>query len=905
MFYLFFPKGDDYIFHCHPPEQKIPKPKRLQEWYKKMLDKGIIERIVLDYKDILKQATEDNLKNASELPYFEGDFWPNVLEDSIKEIEMEHQKQQQLMDSNKSDPSGNDKTMDDDSIVEMIDSVEQKDGDGKMSKESDNSKQHKKNSANKKSNKKQNNRKNNVLSRLKSGPMANQPQTQLSPIQQFDAELTSKIFATMEKHKEVFFVVRLHSTQSAASLPPVNDPDNLINCDLMDGRDAFLTLARDKHYEFSSLRRAKFSSLAMLYELHNCNNERFLYTCNNCKRSLVETRYHCSHCDDFDLCVLCYEKDGHQHRMDKIEFGDLMSSVDGDVSNAANALNSNAGGDGDGNNDPSVPGSNVGTSQSETRRQSIQRCIESLSHACQCRDANCRRPTCLKMKRVVQHAKSCKRKNVANHCQICKQLIALCCYHAKHCQEPGNKCLVPYCQNFKQKIQQQQIQQRYQQAQILKRRIASMSMAIHQSSQNSQSTSSNNSTTSCPPQPCHMKPATTPPAGALQAAAAVQAVARQQQNTQNMQPMIGKGGKPMLPYMSSTSQISKPQSMTSNQSVTMQPKMGPQSDMQQQSSQQTPQQWFSSQSHQARFNRPQMQSQTQFSQSQMMNMQQQQNIGSNLPSLLMSNQNIQQQHPQQIGLNHQQTQQQQQQQQMTNPNMPQQMSNQPNQNNYAQLIKTFKNSTTSTNPDVMSFIKNDPKMMAALIRTQQHPSQQQQQQMSMQQNVPMINQQGSNLSSQLSQNQNWYGPSPAQSQRMMNPGQRQLNPQTSPRASMMMNTVQNQAPSQALQQQQQVYSNQQQQIRFNTTNWSGNSQQQNSQQQQQRLPMLRGNPGQMNQMNTVRLINAQNTTGVMMNSLNDATQEMFYQQSDYVPMSMNQQPELTPQEKISKFVEES
>lgn len=45
-----------------------------------------------------------------------GDFWPNVLEDSIKEIEMEHQKQQQLMDTNKSDPSGNDKTMDDDSI---------------------------------------------------------------------------------------------------------------------------------------------------------------------------------------------------------------------------------------------------------------------------------------------------------------------------------------------------------------------------------------------------------------------------------------------------------------------------------------------------------------------------------------------------------------------------------------------------------------------------------------------------------------------------------------------------------------------------------------------------------------------------------------------------------------------
>ena len=29
---------------------KIPKPKRLQDWYKKMLDKAIIERVVIDYK---------------------------------------------------------------------------------------------------------------------------------------------------------------------------------------------------------------------------------------------------------------------------------------------------------------------------------------------------------------------------------------------------------------------------------------------------------------------------------------------------------------------------------------------------------------------------------------------------------------------------------------------------------------------------------------------------------------------------------------------------------------------------------------------------------------------------------------------------------------------------------------
>ena len=78
----------DYFFYVQ--DQKIPKPKRLQDWYKRMLDKGIIERIVLDYKDIYKQAVEDNLQSPAELPYFEGDFWPNVLEDNIRELEQVH-----------------------------------------------------------------------------------------------------------------------------------------------------------------------------------------------------------------------------------------------------------------------------------------------------------------------------------------------------------------------------------------------------------------------------------------------------------------------------------------------------------------------------------------------------------------------------------------------------------------------------------------------------------------------------------------------------------------------------------------------------------------------------------------------------------------------------------------------
>lgn len=34
---------------------------------------------------------EDNLQSAADLPYFEGDFWPNVLEESIKELDQEEE----------------------------------------------------------------------------------------------------------------------------------------------------------------------------------------------------------------------------------------------------------------------------------------------------------------------------------------------------------------------------------------------------------------------------------------------------------------------------------------------------------------------------------------------------------------------------------------------------------------------------------------------------------------------------------------------------------------------------------------------------------------------------------------------------------------------------------------------
>ena len=202
-------------------------------------------------------------------------------------------------------------------------------------------------------------------------------------------------------------------------------------------------------------------------------------------------------------------------------------------------------------------------SPQDARKRSIQRCINSLLHACQCRDANCRMPSCAKMKRIVAHTKSCKRKTNGG-CPICKQLIALCCYHAKYCQE--NKCPVPFCPSIKNRLKTQQLQQRLQSAKLLQRRMALMtgarggmasSSSVSHMSQPSQIQPANPHLNPNMVNALSGKPAQPPNSAAMQAAAHAQLIAKRQATPAFSQPQsvqmppansmapVASGGKPM------------------------------------------------------------------------------------------------------------------------------------------------------------------------------------------------------------------------------------------------------------------------------------------------------------------------------------------------------------------------
>uniref|UniRef100_A0A1I7Z7D8 histone acetyltransferase n=1 Tax=Steinernema glaseri TaxID=37863 RepID=A0A1I7Z7D8_9BILA len=86
-----------------------------------------------------------------------------------------------------------------------------------------------------------------------------------------------------------------------------------------------------------------------------------------------------------------------------------------------------------------------------TRNESIQRCIASLEHAVQCKEPECDRAECHKMKRVVTHTRGCRKRQESN-CPVCKQLIALFCYHAKECHL--EQCRVTFCQSIRRKLEE-------------------------------------------------------------------------------------------------------------------------------------------------------------------------------------------------------------------------------------------------------------------------------------------------------------------------------------------------------------------------------------------------------------------------------------------------------------------
>jgi E1A/CREB-binding protein len=408
-------KGEDYILYCHPEIQKTPKSDKLRDWYLTMLRKassdGIVVEITNLYDHFFTSTGECKAKvTAARLPYFDGDYWPGAAEDMIVQLQQEEEdvrKNALKKGKTKKHPS----------------------------------------------------------KRFSKGLA----QVELASNASKDSQLMLKLGESIFPMKEDFIMVHMHhacthcrlfivsghrwvckqcknfqlcdkcndveQTLEERDRHPINvkemhllqpvdvndipcdtkDKDESMESEFFDTRQAFLSLCQGNHYQYDTLRRAKHSSMMVLYHLHNPTAPAFVVSCNICHLD-IETGngWRCETCADFDLCNKCKDTANHPHKL--APFHDR-------------------------------------TAQNKEARQQrvlqLRKMLELLVHASQCGVGTCQYPKCRSVKGLFRHGMNC-RIRASGGCNMCKRMWYLLQLHARACKE--SECRVPRCKDLKEHL---------------------------------------------------------------------------------------------------------------------------------------------------------------------------------------------------------------------------------------------------------------------------------------------------------------------------------------------------------------------------------------------------------------------------------------------------------------------
>ncbi|XP_052724002.1 histone acetyltransferase HAC1 isoform X3 [Vigna angularis] len=430
-------KGEDYILYCHPEIQKTPKSDKLREWYLSMLRKASKENIVVDltnlYDHFFVSAGECRAKvTAARLPYFDGDYWPGAAEDLIYQLRQEEDGRKQnkkgttkktitkraLKASGQSDLSGN-------ASKDLL--LMHKLGETICPMKEDFIMVHLQHACI------------SCCILMVSGNRWVCNQCKNYQICDKCYEVEQKL-EERERHpinqreKHTLYPVEITDVPS-----DTKDKDDILESEFFDTRQAFLSLCQGNHYQYDTLRRAKHSSMMVLYHLHNPTAPAFVTTCNICYLDIETGQgWRCEVCPEYDVCNACYQKDGgidHPHKLTN-----HPSMVDRDAQNKE---------------------------ARQHRVSQLRKMLDLLVHASQCRSAHCQYPNCRKVKGLFRHGMHCKTR-ASGGCVLCKKMWYLLQLHARACKE--SECHVPRCRDLKEHLR------RLQQQSDSRRRAAVMEM---------------------------------------------------------------------------------------------------------------------------------------------------------------------------------------------------------------------------------------------------------------------------------------------------------------------------------------------------------------------------------------------------------------------------------------------
>jgi len=212
----------------------------------------------------------------------------------------------------------------------------------------------------------------------------------------------------------------------------LDDDTEEIDCEFFNTRQCFLDLCRGNHYQFDELRRAKHTSMMVLWHLQNREAPKFVQQCFACAREISSGyRHHCNTCPDFDLCTECYRD---------------PSSNRGQCTHKLEAIRV----------DNQGTSSGLTEEQRRERERNIQLHITLIEHASRCTSTTCKSSNCQKMKSYLKHGLVCTVK-ASGGCKLCKRIWTLLRIHAQQCK--SNACPIPQCIAIRKRIRQLQQKQ--------------------------------------------------------------------------------------------------------------------------------------------------------------------------------------------------------------------------------------------------------------------------------------------------------------------------------------------------------------------------------------------------------------------------------------------------------------
>lgn len=85
-------QNDDYIFHIKPPHMKMPTQGRLSLWYKELLTLGKNLKVIDDFVGFHDHVKANGWNDLKNIPYVAGDNWVIRMEEAVKSVQNEEKR---------------------------------------------------------------------------------------------------------------------------------------------------------------------------------------------------------------------------------------------------------------------------------------------------------------------------------------------------------------------------------------------------------------------------------------------------------------------------------------------------------------------------------------------------------------------------------------------------------------------------------------------------------------------------------------------------------------------------------------------------------------------------------------------------------------------------------------------